>query len=322
MTHRELILKTLRKVYLRLFSGQKEPAHYHGKKILSGRPASELLGRKISEPGPLMVSRFGSVELNILQIYLQNRRSAWAKNREFVFHGIVPAYDETAYRTAQINAGIFPPSTEILNIFSETVIKSVKEIDVLGIWNYAAGEADIFRDFCPASELVRLPDLEPYYSDKPWTAALKNKKVLVIHPYEESIRRQYEKREKLFENPDVLPDFELITLPAVQSAAGSETPFRDWPEALNFMCEKINDLDFDIALIGAGAYGMPLAAHVKSLGKKAVHLGGSLQILFGIKGRRWDEIPKISKLYNRHWLRPLDSETPQKSELIENACYW
>ena len=34
---------------------------------------------------------------------------------------------------------------------------------------------------------------------------------------------------------------------------------------------------------------MPLAAFIKSIGKKAVHLGGSTQILFGIKGERWDE---------------------------------
>lgn len=33
-------------------------------------------------------------------------------------------------------------------------------------------------------------------------------------------------------------------------------------------------------------YGFPLAAHVKHKGKQAIHLGGTLQLLFGIKGNR------------------------------------
>ena len=41
--------------------------------------------------------------------------------------------------------------------------------------------------------------------------------------------------------------------------------------------------NFDIALIGCGAYGFPLAAFVKGIGKKAVHIGGPLQLFFGIK---------------------------------------
>ena len=42
--------------------------------------------------------------------------------------------------------------------------------------------------------------------------------------------------------------------------------------------------DFDVALIGCGAYGFPLAAKLKTAGKQAIHLGGVLQALFGIKG--------------------------------------
>ena len=55
------------------------------------------------------------------------------------------------------------------------------------------------------------------------------------------------------------------------------------------MKAQIDKEDFDICLIGAGAYGFPLAAYVKRKGKKAVHLGGALQLLFGIKGSRWED---------------------------------
>ena len=53
------------------------------------------------------------------------------------------------------------------------------------------------------------------------------------------------------------------------------------------MKSEIDKCDYDVCLIGCGAYGFPLAAHVKHKGKQAIHLGGTLQLLFGIKGNRW-----------------------------------
>ena len=84
----------------------------------------------------------------------------------------------------------------------------------------------------------------------------------------------------------------------------------------------IVEIDFDIAIIGCGAYGFPLAAHVKRKGKQAIHMGGATQILFGIKGNRWEEHDIISKLFNEHWIRPNKNETPKNSGNIEDACYW
>ena len=52
------------------------------------------------------------------------------------------------------------------------------------------------------------------------------------------------------------------------------------------MEERIGKIDFDVALLGCGAYGLPFAASIKRMGKKAVHLGVATQILFGIKGKR------------------------------------
>ena len=90
------------------------------------------------------------------------------------------------------------------------------------------------------------------------------------------------------------------------------------------MCEEISKRDFDVALIGCGCYGLPLAAHVKSLGKSAVHMGGALQLLFGIRGKRWDAAGDWVEqgLFNEHWVRPSDEETPQKSSGVEGGCYW
>ena len=119
-----------------------------------------------------------------------------------------------------------------------------------------------------------------------------------------------------------MPEFKLEVIQAVQSLGTTQTEFETWFDAYDFMCSEIKNKDFDIAIIGAGAYGLPLASFVKSLGKKSVHLGGATQLLFGIKGKRWDNDPLISLLVNEYWTRPSNEETPAKENLLEDGCYW
>ena len=123
---------------------------------------------------------------------------------------------------------------------------------------------------------------------------------------------------------DTLPDFESFqVIKAIQSIGGENNGFKSWFDALSYMEKKIDSIDYDVALIGCGAYGMPLAYHCKRQGKKAVHIGGSLQLLFGIWGNRWesDDYPH-KKLVNSYWIRPNNSERPPSANNIEDACYW
>ena len=76
-----------------------------------------------------------------------------------------------------------------------------------------------------------------------------------------------------------------------------------------------------IALIGCGAYGLPLAAHVKRINKQAIHMGGALQILFGIKGKRWDNHPTIGNLYNEYWVRPKTQDKPTHSNNMSTFLF-
>lgn len=111
--------------------------------------------------------------------------------------------------------------------------------------------------------------LDPYWSKEPWSRVLANKNILVIHPFAETIQSQYLKREYLFKNPNILPPFKTLTvIKAVQSLGGENNGFKDWFEALEYMKGEIDKCEFDICLIGCGAYGFPLAAHVKRIGKK------------------------------------------------------
>ncbi|MGG6498696.1 UNVERIFIED_CONTAM: hypothetical protein NY603_37795, partial [Bacteroidetes bacterium 56_B9] len=79
----------------------------------------------------------------------------------------------------------------------------------------------------------------------------------------------------------ILPAFDLQTIKAVQTIGNYiDSRFNTWFDALEFMKNEIDKREYDICLLGCGAYGLPLAAHIKRTGKKAIHMGGSLQLLF------------------------------------------
>jgi hypothetical protein len=285
---------------------------------LQGEAASELIREKLAGPEPCMITRIGHTEMKAVLIYLNQRcrnmvLNAWSylmgKNGQFWWDGQI--------RWEMLHSsGFFPCTDEYLAAFADRFHRDLRESDVLGSW--LPGESRLASQF-PDAKIVRLKDLEPYFHRNPWTAALEGLCVLVIHPFETSIRRQYEKRAVLFADPRVLPDFTLKTLKAVQSLGGIHSGFETWFEALKWMCERVQEIEFDVAIIGAGAYGLPIAAHVKRIGRKAVHLGGGTQILFGIRGKRWDGLQVYQRLYNEYWTRPLIEETPVCHLTTENS---
>ena len=152
-------------------------------------------------------------------------------------------------------------------------------------------------------------------------AALAGKRVLVVHPFKTTIERQYAHRAELFPGTDILPQFaDLRIVQAVQGLAGADTGYASWFDALAAMEQQMDAAPYDVAIIGAGAYGLPLAAHARDTGHAAIQMSGALQLLFGIRGKRWDDHPIISKLYNDAWVRP--EETLAHKEKVEGGSYW
>ncbi len=276
--------------------------------LLEGSFASELIISRLLDTKPVMIARFGSTEIKaILHPYLPLLVRLIFKNRIF--------------NNMELLSGFFPSNSQTIGRFSELMLEDLKLLDILGSWRI---EELYFEKFYPTAKKVHLWQLEPYFQKYPWSIALKDKNVLVIHPFSETIERQYHsKREYLFNNPDVLPKFKsLQTIKAVQTIAGQKSEFEDWFSALEFMKSEVDKKDFDIAIIGCGAYGFPLAAHIKRIGKKAIHLGGATQILFGIKGKRWLSNPKFNGIINEHFVFPSENEKVPGAEVVENSCYW
>lgn len=291
----------------------------------SGQEANDYIYERLSETPskPLMLAKFGSTELGVLCAYETKYNYPLYAYIKDVLHGQIPIYSTSVLNSLCKLSGFFPNKLDLGDDFYKLVLADIKEIDILASYIYGEKYIDKYLN------CVKV-DLDGYYApflwENPWTKYLKGKKVLVVHPFVDSIRYQYENnREKLFKDPDVLPEFaELLTVKAVQTIADQkDSRFETWFDALQYMKDEISKLDFDIALIGCGAYGMDLAAHVKRMGKQAVHLAGWTQMLFGVYGERWvRDQPKYSRFINEYWIRPLDSEKPKGANKVENACYW
>ncbi len=323
-------LKVFRKLYARSF----------GKSNLIPVPqekdpdkASDLIYDLLVSDKPCMIARLGAVELSCIRNYL----SIKARDKNIIRYIKGETYDwwwnEGVKYTMMNNAGFFPPTEDKLEQFCELMLEDVRQIDICGVFPSVDVMVKEVLPYMNSPIFLPLYTFDPFISERnPWSKVLDGKRILVIHPFIELIERQYARREQLFSNPNVLPEFELKTIKAVQSLGGDSNGFKDWFEALNWMKKEMDATDYDIVLIGCGAYGFPLAAHAKRMGKKAVHIGGGLQLLFGIKGKRWEDSKAATqwglpedfyvKLFdNPAWVRP-DEYRTNHSNKVENACYW
>lgn len=283
--------------------------------------SSDLIYRELMANKPSMIARLGSTEATCMANYLGVKNPAQKSYKGFIKDNSPKWWwDKGIMQQMENWSGFFPANPDTLEKFSELMLNDMPKTDILGSW---LKEEAFFKKELAGARKVMLEDLEPFFAPNPWTRALAGKRVLVVHPFAETIQLQFEAKDKIF--PDgLLPDFELLTIKAVQSIAGEKTAFKDWFEALDHMKAQIAATRFDICILGCGAYGFPLAAFIKDSGKKAIHLGGVTQLLFGIKGSRWEQyvVYPYANLYNEYWVRPGDKERPKNADIVENACYW
>ena len=318
-------LKALRKIYTKIWAAPILPELEFE---CDPRTVSDMICDLLSSDEPCMIARFGSTELHTIVNYLGIKQGT-AIIKYVKGEALDWWWNPEKLNNIKIYSGFFPPTPDSVGKFCEMMLEDTKCVDILGSW---VKEEYYMREYLSKARKVQLRLLEPYFSENPWSRVLKGKNVLVVHPFAETIEKQYQNRRLLFENPDVLPDFNLFTIRAVQSLSGELTGFSDWFEALQWMEDEIDKINYDVCLIGCGAYGFPLAAHVKRQGKKAVHLGGALQLLFGIRGKRWED-PNLGvsmgvppryylNLMNDYWIRPGNDLKPSGADKIEGGCYW
>jgi len=313
-----------RKVYPKLFKSHELPPLECEQDL---DKANQMIYDLLMGDKPCMIGRFGGQEMNtaINYMFISGRypHSIW---KYIQGEGWEWWWNNHTLKLMEIWCGFWPATYENAEKYSKLLIEDSKSIDITAS---LYREEWYYREEIKNVKKISFFAFEPFFSKNPWTKALAGKKVLVVHPFARSIGEQYStKRDKLFENPEILPAFKLITYIPVQSLGGNPN-YVDWFDALHHMEDDIDAIDYDIAILGCGAYGYELAAHIKRQGKKAVHLGGVTQLLFGVKGNRWEnptekmcQYGDYRKIINEYWVKPLAEETPSGANKVEGACYW
>ena len=294
------LLELLRNTY----KGLRFRLKYRGIRVLDAADGNALAKDALLLGRPWAFGRCGATEMRTVAEYLAGG-----------------GFTEKARQDIQNLSGVFPTDDDTLTRFCRLYIDCVHRTDLLALWDVGAERQVI--DGCTAARFTQLRALEPYYHEKPWSAALAGKRVLVVHPFKQTILQQYARREQLFPGTDILPEFaSLRVVQAVQGLAGQNTGYPDWFAALDAMEQQMDAEPYDVAILGAGAYSLPLAVYAKETGHMAVQMSGATQLLFGIKGKRWDSHPVIGRLYNEAWVRPAAAEQPRHKERVEGGSYW
>lgn len=160
------------------------------RQIALDQAGSDRIAELIRTRHPLMIARIGAVELSCVRFYLEKRRKSGA------------TYPERIRFAMSNNAGFFPGDDASLDQFCRLFLDQVRSTDVMAVW-FNKFEDVICNDHCPEAELIDLTCLEPFHFTPPWSRTLAGRKVLVVHPFAASIRKQYrEKRELLFPGTD------------------------------------------------------------------------------------------------------------------------
>jgi len=94
-------------------------------------------------------------------------------------------------------------------------------------------------------------------------------------------------------------------------------------DLFKYITIEIEKRDFDIALIGAGGLAIPIASHVKNMGKIGIDLGGHLQVLFGVLGKRYRNW-KWDAWNSNEWCidMPAKYRPKEADDVCDKGAYW
>ena len=233
------------------------------------------------------------------------------------------------------NAGIYCNNMEELNTYAKLHAECIQNSTALASFGSRSTNTNVIFSENHFVEKYKLKTvhsriLEPYYCIEqdliPWSHSLLGKKVLVINPFVDSMQQQLKNGFQIFKHQPLFLEGQEIIFYKCFSTNGMNRTHNNWIETFEIMCNDISKLDFDIALLGCGGYGLPLCNYIhKNLNKSAIYVGGGLQLLFGVMGRRWESRDFWKTIIAENgctFVRPSKEEQITGQNAIENACYW
>jgi hypothetical protein len=218
------------------------------------------------------------------------------------------------------NAGVRPRTKKSYEAFASLAFNSLKQVDLLAVWHTPL-EYAILSKVVPNPVICDVEELSPTMRNEDhWIDSLCDKRILVVSPFKSSIEMQVPKLNEVWKTRSWKwrADFEVVKFPYLIDDDVPQT----WQQVWDAMLLIVKKAHYDVALFGCGGLGMPLAAAAKTAGRIGIHMGGHLQLLFGIYGKRHLEQFWHARCINEAWVRPKTEEKAKTANRVKNGAYW
>lgn len=293
------------------------------------------ISKKINENTKFIIPRISGHENNYAfygRVIKENNINN--KNNQFDINSDILKYFGNTIDIMKRNAGIKLSNIISIIKYSDQYLRAFDNCDIYGGWEswgqympHIASSHEFIRKTYSEKQIFWsiAMDIYHYIYNRPFTLALKGKRILIVSAFCDSIKSKIDDRSKIYDGVDLFPECSFIFIkPPVTNGDNPSEEFDIELEHFYSRLDKIKG-QYDIALLSCGGYANPIANYIYEIhNASAIYIGGVLQMYFGIYGKRWmADRPDIFKLYmNDYWTTPLINERPMNFTSIENGCYW
>jgi hypothetical protein len=243
------------------------------------------------------------------------------------------AYEASLKFHCLLQSGIFPTDLEFLRAFNRTYVDAVRQLDCVGVIGDRPDlEEGVIRHYGLSNRLTPYVNQEPDRSTPARDAecylpSFRDRKLLIVCPFAGILQQRA--TADLFEKVWAKTGkrwFAPASVDALEFPYGFDRDTHNrFGTVLNLHDHIAGELarrDFDVALIAAGGLGIPLAATVKRLGKVGISLGGHLQILFGVLGKRWRDREDWRDAYFTDAWIDMPAHYRPRVMVVDDGAYW
>lgn len=245
----------------------------------------------------------------------------------------IRAYELGLRTHMERQSGVYPSTPAFAREFAARFASDLRALDVIGTFGTRV-ERELVRIHELRAALIPYKAMEPDRSVPAndancYLPLLRGTRVLIVAPFadllrdranEDTFERVWSRIGKRWFHPAQVESLEFPYGfdPATRARFPTALDLCGW------ICSRIDSREFDVALIAAGGLAIPLAAHIKRSGRIGISLGGHLQVLFGVLGRRWRSREWWAQHYfNEAWIDMPERYRPASwRELTDDGAYW
>lgn len=232
-----------------------------------------------------------------------------------------------------VQMGVFPSDPASMLEFATLHARATRELDFIGLVGGEL-EGDLLAVLRPEGRTISMSELEPDrsvpdQSGNCYLPALAGKRLLIVSSIAELLceranRATFEAVWAKTGKPWFAPaEVRPLQFPYTYDV-GTQRRFGRSQNLLRWIVERIDPASFDVALVAGSSLGIPVAAAIKGMNRSAIALGGALQVLFGVGGKRWWRRPHWQRRYiTPAWISvPPDLVPTVSTPDVEGGAYW